>query len=85
MSGSDFEVTGLEELSSKLMAAVDDFPGTAEKGLITIGNKLKKGDNVKTKQVIGKLSANEKSNSTLNFQVWKDKDKLNPQLWLAPM
>lgn len=24
------------------MAAVDDFPGTAEKGLITIGNKLKK-------------------------------------------
>ena len=46
---------------------------------------VKKGDNVKTKQVIGKLSANEKSNSTLNFQVWKDKDKLNPQLWLAPM
>lgn len=24
------------------MAAVDDFSGTAEKGLITIGNKLKK-------------------------------------------
>ena len=46
---------------------------------------VKKGDNVKTKQMIGKLSANEKSNSTLNFQVWKDKDKLNPQLWLAPM
>ena len=46
---------------------------------------VKKGDAVKIKQVIGKLSANGESNSTLNFQVWKDKDKLNPQLWLAPM
>lgn len=46
---------------------------------------VKKGDTVKIKQVIGKLAANGKSNSTLNFQVWKDKDKLNPQLWLAPM
>lgn len=42
MSKADFDMTGLEELSSKLMAAVEDFPGTAEKGLITIGNKLKK-------------------------------------------
>ena len=41
MSKADFDMTGLEELSSKLMAAVEDFPGTAEKGLITIGNKLK--------------------------------------------
>lgn len=42
MSKGDFDMTGLEKLSSRLMAAVDDFPGTAEKGLITIGNKLKK-------------------------------------------
>ena len=46
---------------------------------------VKKGDSVRMKQVIGKLAANEKSNSTLNFQVWKDKDKLNPQLWFVPM
>ena len=46
---------------------------------------VKKGDPVRMKQVIGKLAANEKSNSMLNFQVWKDKDKLNPQLWLVPM
>ena len=41
MSKADFDMTGLEELSSKLMAAVK-IPRTAEKGLITIGNKLKK-------------------------------------------
>jgi hypothetical protein len=42
MSGSDFEVKGLDDLSEKLLSAIEEFPGTAEKGLITIGNKLKK-------------------------------------------
>lgn len=46
---------------------------------------VKKGDAIKLKQVIGKLAASDKGNSTLNFQVWKDKDKLDPQLWLVPM
>lgn len=55
MSRGDFDMTGLEELSSKLMAAVDDFPGTAEKGLITIGNKLKK-ECVKTRRKAARAS-----------------------------
>lgn len=42
MSGSDFEVKGLDDLSGKLLSAIEEFPGTAEKGLVTIGNKLKK-------------------------------------------
>ena len=42
MSKGDFDMIGLEELSSRLRAAVDDFPGTTEKGLVTIGNKLKR-------------------------------------------
>lgn len=42
MSKGDFDMIGLEKLYSRLRAAVDDFPGTAEKGLVTIGNKLKR-------------------------------------------
>ena len=42
MSKGDFDMTGLEELSGKLLETIDAFPGTSEKGLVTIGNKLKK-------------------------------------------
>ena len=42
MANDGFEIHGLDEMSEKLMAAVDEFPGTAEKGLVTIGNQLKK-------------------------------------------
>lgn len=41
MSKGELDVAGLDEMSAKLLAVVDDFPGTAEKGLVTIGNKLK--------------------------------------------
>ncbi|MCB6974559.1 MULTISPECIES: murein hydrolase activator EnvC family protein [Butyricimonas] len=44
---------------------------------------IKKGDTVNVKQKIGKL-ASSGENSTLNFQVWKDKDNMDPQLWLTP-
>ena len=40
MRGSDFEVKGLDDLSEKLLSAIQEFPGTAEKGLITIGNEV---------------------------------------------
>jgi len=45
---------------------------------------IKKGDTVNVKQRIGKLAVSSGNNSTLNFQVWKDKDNLDPQLWLTP-
>ena len=44
---------------------------------------IKKGDTVNVKQKIGKLASSGEG-STLNFQVWKDKENLNPQLWLTP-
>ena len=44
---------------------------------------IKKGDTVNVKQKIVKLASSGES-STLNFQVWKDKDNLDPQLWLTP-
>lgn len=45
---------------------------------------IKKGDTVNVKQKIGKLAVSSGNNSTLNFQVWKDRDNLDPQLWLTP-
>ena len=42
MSGNDFEVKGLDDLSEKLLSVIEEFPGIAEKGLVTIGNKLRK-------------------------------------------
>ena len=45
---------------------------------------IRKGDVIKLKQKIGKLASDNESSSTLNFQIWKDKEKLDPQLWLSP-
>lgn len=44
---------------------------------------VKKGDKVKVKQMIGRLSADREGNSRINFQIWKDREILNPQLWLS--
>lgn len=55
MSGSDFEVKGLDDLSEKLLSAIEEFPGTAEKGLVTLGNKLKK-ECVKTRRKAARAS-----------------------------
>lgn len=44
---------------------------------------VKKGDQVKVKQRIGKLAVSAKGSSTINFQIWKDREILNPQGWLS--
>lgn len=46
---------------------------------------VKIGDVVKTKQNIGKIYSDpEDDNSTLlHFQLWKERSKLNPELWLG--
>lgn len=56
---------------------------TVYTGLATIC--VKKGDKVQTKQTIGTVYTDpDNDNKTeLFFQVWKDKDILNPSLWLA--
>jgi len=45
---------------------------------------VKKGDKVSTRQAIGKIfSDTENGNETiLHFQLWKEKTKLNPALWI---
>lgn len=44
---------------------------------------VQKGQKVKTKDLIGKIAFDDEKGSILNFQVWKDLEKLNPELWLA--
>ncbi|MDE7074700.1 MAG: peptidoglycan DD-metalloendopeptidase family protein [Odoribacter sp.] len=50
--------------------------------------KVKKGDSVNTKELLGKIAVDNEKGNVLNFQVWKDQaggqaEKLNPELWLA--
>ena len=45
---------------------------------------VKKNDKVKTKQAIGRSSVNVKSNvSEVHFEVWREKERLNPLKWIA--
>ena len=44
---------------------------------------VKKGEQVQVKQSIGKLASADGKGSTLNFQIWRDKDILDPQMWLS--
>lgn len=46
---------------------------------------VKQGDKVSTKQTIGKIFTDNDDNgkSVLQFQIWKENQKLNPQEWLV--
>lgn len=46
---------------------------------------VKPGDKVQAKQNIGRIASNpdEDNKTELQFQVWQDRDLLNPELWLA--
>ncbi len=72
------------------------IPGAHKTVIIRHGNYLsvysnlsevfvKQGDKVKTKQTIGKIftDKDDENKSVLQFQIWKENQKLNPQDWLA--
>ncbi|MEG2276897.1 MAG: peptidoglycan DD-metalloendopeptidase family protein [Odoribacter sp.] len=44
---------------------------------------VKKGAQVKTKDVIGRVAYDDEKGNVLHFEVWKDIEKLNPEFWLA--
>ena len=44
---------------------------------------VKKGEDVDLKQVIGRLAYDKDKGSIINFQIWKNTRKLNPEYWLA--
>lgn len=43
---------------------------------------VKQGQSVTTKQTIGKIAHDSDKGSILQFQIWKDLEKLNPEFWL---
>lgn len=72
------------------------IPGAHKTVIIRHGNYLsvysnlsevfvKQGDKVKTKQTIGRIFTDKEDDnkSVLQFQIWKENQKLNPQDWLA--
>lgn len=48
-----------------------------------INVSVKKGDKVVTKQNIGRVANDIEKGSVLNFQVWMNTTKMDPELWLA--
>lgn len=45
--------------------------------------KVRLGQKVKTKEVIGVVAYDSEKGSVLSFQIWKNLEKQNPELWLA--
>lgn len=43
------------------------------------------GQTVSTKDVIGTVSSNEDGVAVINFQIWKNQQKLNPTSWIMPL
>lgn len=45
--------------------------------------QVKKGDKVSTKDIIGEVATDANGVSKMQFQIWRDFEKLNPEDWLA--
>ncbi|MEZ0541729.1 murein hydrolase activator EnvC family protein [Fibrella arboris] len=45
---------------------------------------VKMGDRVKARETIGSVGTDSRGNSELQFQIWKEFAKMNPESWLAP-
>lgn len=76
------------------VANVFYIPGAGWNILVSHGNyftvysglsstKVKKGDNLKTKQVIGVVGKDDEGDTVINFQIWKGASKMDPEGWIA--
>lgn len=76
------------------VANVFYIPGAGWNILVTHGNyftvysglsstKVKKGDNVKTKQAVGVVGKDDEGDTVINFQIWKGASKMDPEGWIA--
>ena len=45
---------------------------------------VKMGDRVKARETIGTVGTDSQGNTELQFQIWKEFAKMNPEAWLAP-
>jgi len=78
-----------------VVSEVFNFPGLNNIVMVRHGSFLtvyanlkdvfvRKGDTIKTGQAIGKIFTDPDDKKTvLKFQVWKESQKMNPQLWLS--
>jgi murein DD-endopeptidase MepM/ murein hydrolase activator NlpD len=76
------------------VSAILDIPGIGRTVLIKHGGyftvyanlqkiEVAQGNSVKAGDVIGVVGLNEEGISQLHFEVWKGRDRQNPELWLA--
>jgi septal ring factor EnvC (AmiA/AmiB activator) len=73
---------------------VFQIPGAGWNILIAHGNyftvysglsstRVRKGDQVHTKQAIGTVGLNDEGDNVINFQIWKGASKMDPEGWIA--
>ena len=79
---------------SGVVSTVAKIPGMGNVVMIKHGNyytvyaklkniQVKSGQTVQAKQTIGVVDTNSEGIAELEFQIWKGKDKLDPEPWLA--
>lgn len=88
------EGSGVRAIYEGKVAGVQFIPGHDYTVILQHGNyytvysnlsetSLQKGDWVKAKQVIGRVSTNAITGaSELHFELWRQKERLNPSLWI---
>lgn len=69
------------DLGQTLMIQHDEEYFTVYKNLKNV--QIKQGQTLKARQVIGQVQADSDNISELQFQVWKNKTRLNPAEWLS--
>ncbi len=93
---STTEHSYIRSIYEGIVSRVFVIPGAHTTVIIRHGNYLtvysnlaevfvKQGDNVKTKQTIGKIFSDKNSDNkaVLQFQIWKENQKLDPKAWLT--
>lgn len=79
---------------SGTVMTVAEIPGAGKLVMVSHGNyftvysklkstTVKKGDGISYGQVIGIVNTDPKGVTELGFQIWKDTEKQNPELWLS--
>lgn len=74
-------VTGILDMGTKVVIIKHGEYMTVYQNLATVS--VKKGDKVSTKQTIGTVNKSSNNTYELHFEVWKNTEFLNPNLWLS--
>lgn len=95
--GIDIQTSKGEEVRAVYdgeVATITDIPGMHKLVMLKHGDdyftvyaklssvSVEKGQKVKAKQVIGQVYTDREGTSELQFQIWHNQEKLNPEVWL---